>query len=177
MNYQLNVDLPAYASGSLVAIMPTKNPTPLGVLLANGTTYYIPLTDSGGTQDATGPISQAGSVGAHILWDAAIIATVTIEVCNFTQTIQGAGSGTDITDSDATAGHWVQWNPVFGASNYGNTTAGGVLTNYSLAIAGGTAGGAVFGFPDSGFRRYRIKIVVGGTGGRIRVRPHGKNGG
>ncbi len=123
-----------------------------GVTLASGTVYYVPI---GG---------DAALVSSfHLQWDAAIILTVTIEDSN----------NPDVTLYSTTAGEWVQQNP--SSAYVGGDGAGGMtVTNWTAVIAGGTAGGGMWHFGNSGAARTRMKLSVGSTGGVIKTTTHAK---
>ncbi len=122
-----------------------------GVVLANGTTYYVPFGGEASTLN-----------DVHIQWDAAIILT-SVEVefsCN-----------PDVNPWTGTAGEFVK-NNLVGA--FGSLQASsGTVTALTLAVAGGTAGGAVWNVAV-GARRGRLKVVVGATGGRMKFTTNGK---
>ena len=120
--------------------------------LVNGTTYYYGIG---------GDASMIKSL--HILGlDAALIITAaTIEFSNLP----------DVALNSTTAGEWVQDNGA--TTNSGAVGAGWTWTAKTLAVAGGALGGAFLNIADNAMRRCRLKVVVGATGGRIRVRSHG----
>lgn len=122
--------------------------------LSSGTTYYYPI---GG---ADSPVTSA-----HVQWDAAIVITsITIEDCN----MQPA----DVTDYSATAGEWIDEDP--STAFVGTVGSGASVTNGVVANSGGAAGGCMFHVADNGARRIRLKVVVAGTGGELRVSAWGK---
>lgn len=124
-----------------------------GVTLASGATYFILI---GG--DA------ALVTSFHLQWDNAIILTsVAVEDSN----------NPDVTLYSAAAGEWIKQNPTTGY--IGGTGSGGMtVTDWTAAVAGGTAGGGMWHFGNSGARLTRIKIVVGGTGGVVKATTHAK---
>jgi hypothetical protein len=126
---------------------------PTGCLLAANTTYFF-------TGDARGALIT--SFG--IKWDAALIAVISIEDTNFDVDI--------VTDYDATAGNgWVGEVP----APYPIAPGGsGALASGVITLAGGNAGAALAHLSGLGSRRQRVKVVVGGTGGRLAIAPHGK---
>jgi hypothetical protein len=134
---------------------PPINPGPAGAcLLASGQTYYYPLGD-----DAS-PLASV-----HIKWDANVIVTFTIETCNFP-----IG---DVANASTTAGEWMQENPTTAYAS-GSGSGGLTVTNLSLAVAGGSAGGSTVHIGNLGTRRARLKAVVGGTGGVVQVAGYAK---
>lgn len=132
-----------------------------GVTLANGITYMFPF---GGAESPLESI--------HCKWDAAIIITsITIEDCNFPKRADGAG-GVDVADDDTTAGSWIDEDP--STAFVGTVGAGTTVVNGVVGVPGGAAGGCMFHLGNFGARRGRIKVVVGATGGLLRVWGHGK---
>ena len=77
----------------------------------------------------------------------------------------------EVSDHNTVAGTWLAEDPTdaFVATDGAGTTA----TNGVVAVAGGTAGGAMW-HVDTAARRTRLKVVVGGTGGEVRVATWGK---
>lgn len=144
-------------------------PATYGVTLASGTTYYFPVGASKAPVPAEAPL-----VAIHIRGDAAIIATLTIEDSCFSagqDPVTGRGN-VDVSDFASTLGYWIQENP--STAIVGTSGTGWVATAGTVAVAGGTAGGAIFHVGNLGSRRLRLKVVVGGTGGLVRVAVHGK---
>lgn len=125
-----------------------------GFTLASGTTYFYPI---GG---------QSAEVSAvHVQWDAAIILTsVTVEDSNFPES--------DVAHHSVAAGDWIDEDPT--TAFVGTVGAGVTVTNGVVAVAGGQQGGAMFHVADTGSRRTRLKVVVAGTGGNVRVAAWGK---
>lgn len=143
-------------------------PSTWGVTLASGTTYYFPL---GAPKSPVVAESHLNSV--HVRGDAAIIATFTIEDCDFYETRSPDGRGdADVSNFDATAGYWIPENPssaVVSATGTGWSASAATVTS-----AGAGAGGAMWHLGNMGSKRMRLKVVVAGTGGKIRVAVHGK---
>jgi len=88
-------------------------------------------------------------------WDAVIVMT------SLSPQDTNIGDATSFAD---TLGAWLTQNP---------TTAyvpalGGVATQAVVAVAGGTAGGATWNL-SLGSGRKRIKVIVGATGGKLRI--------
>ncbi len=122
--------------------------------LIAGTTYMFPLA----AQDVL-------ALGVHLQHDAAIaITSATVEVCSLPPQ--------ETSDFSDNAGEWfglaptTAYVPVDGAT----TTA----TNGVVAVVAGNIGGAHWDVADIGARRARLKVVVGGTGGEVRVSTWGK---
>jgi hypothetical protein len=144
-------------------------PSTWGLTLASGTTYYVPVGANKAPVPAESPL-----VAIHIRGDAAIIATITIEDCVFPATTSpGDGRGAvDVSDFDATAGYWIPENP--STAIVQTSGPGWVATAATVAVAGSNAGGCMYHVGNLGSRRLRVKIVVGGIGGKVRVGAHGK---
>jgi hypothetical protein len=146
-------------------------PSTWGVTLASGTTYYFPI----GAPKAPVPAESIIS-SIHVRGDSAIICAITIEDCNFGATRSpGDGRGdVDVSDFElaSTAGNWIPENP--SSASVGTVGAGWVATGATVNVAGGAAGGCMFHVGNMGSRRLRLKIVVAGTGGKVRVGVHGK---
>lgn len=142
--------------------------TALGCTLASGTTYFFPLGSSRSPVPA-----EVSVVSAHVRWDAAAILTITIETSVFPSSLQGGDPRTgtpQLTHFDTTPGFWLLQNPPTAYV----PVVGGIATAMTVAVAGGTAGGCEFDLGNLGPRRGHVKIVVGGTGGVVRVGVHGK---
>lgn len=129
-----------------------------GYTLLSGTTYYYPL---GG--------NSAPLESCHVQWDASIIITaITIEDTNFD----------DVTNYSATSGEWISENPstaYISTTSHNASTGGATVTASTIAVAGGTAGGCMYHLGNTGAKRTRLSVVVGGTGGVLRVATHGKD--
>lgn len=151
---QLHDNLSAYVATTGARITP-ENATPnRGCTLSNATTYYFPI-----------PVALAGKplVDIHAKWAAAVVAVFTIEVSDM--------STDDVTDYDATAGNWQQYNP---PSAYVPVSGGGNTSSAATVNAGGAnAGSAVWSLSDVSALRLRLKVVVT-TGGLVRVAANGK---
>lgn len=141
----------AYVAGTGSIVHPAPNTGPPAthgsVTLVAGTTYYFPI----GVE-----IAPLDSV--HFVWDANIVITsARIEDGNL--------SSERSNDWDTTLGAWVPEDP---DSAYVAHTSGAV-TNATLAVAGGVAGGAVWHVGNNGTTRQRFAVVVGVTGGVVTV--------
>lgn len=99
----------------------------------------------------------------HIKWDAALVATITIESSDFH----------DVALNSTTAGDWVQENPSSGYTAVSPSGAATTATPLVLAIPGVTAGGASMNIGNLGSRRLRAKVVCT-TGGFLRIHTNGK---
>jgi len=166
------VDYNAGGGGDLDAIKSdgtatARDPITGQITLTSATTYYVPI----GTDSALVP-SMVALVALHLTWSAAIVLTATLETCNFPKYRGGQpaiGPATDVSDVDTTAGNWLQ---EFLSSANVPITGGAVAAN---AITSTPAlGGAMIHVGNLGSRRMRLKLVVGGTGGTVRVNRRGK---
>ncbi|HEY6037919.1 MAG TPA: hypothetical protein VIV58_26750, partial [Kofleriaceae bacterium] len=123
------------------------------------------------------------TVGVHVKWDAGIVITSAKieESCLPKFQNNNSASGTvDISDTSLAKGDWIVWPlPAANVSVISDdaSTGGATYTAATgvLAVAGGTAGGAVFHLPDQSTNRLRLVVVVGGTGGVLRVGEHRKD--
>lgn len=143
------------------------NVTALGVTLAANTTYFFPF----GAQRSPVP-AEVPLVGVQVAWDAAIIATITPETCLFPATLQGGDPRGPVvlTDYDVTAGLWLLQAPPTAYV----PIVGGTVSVTTATVPGGSRGGCEYDMGNLGARRGRIKVVVGATGGVLRVGVHGK---
>jgi len=150
------------------------------ITLSSATTYYVPL--SGDMRDTILTPAHTALVAVHIQWSAAIVLTVTLETCNFPhyrygQQITGINPTTiapppvDVSNVDTTAGNWLQ---EFLSSTNVPITGGAVASNAITSTP--AAGGAMIHIGNLGSKRARLKLVVGGTGGTVRVNKRGKQG-
>ncbi len=123
--------------------------------LASGTMYYFPL-----------PIGGSPMFDVHLTHDAAIIIT--------TATIETCGHGlSDVPDYSAVAGEWIDQNPT--TAFVGTVGAGTSASNGVVAVAGSAAGGADWQISGCPASRGRLAVVVGATGGEVRVSFCGKD--
>ncbi len=141
-----------------------------GVTLANSTTYYFPFGAAYAGLPSQTPLSSV-----HLKWDANVVATFIIQTCNFPDYRGPAGhthvGAIDVSDFDATAGNWITEDP---SSAYVGTVGAGItVTNLSIAVAGGAAGGCTVHIGNFGTRRCRVRATVT-TGGVVRCNVHGK---
>lgn len=171
-----NLDAFAETTGTRVAAARTITGTDirtLGCTLLSGTTYYFPL----GAQHAAVP-AEAPLVGAQVWWSAATtITSITVETTVFPSTPQAQDAradGTIVTDYLPTTGtgvgFWLQQN----APTAYVPVTGGTVANMTVSPTALTAGACEFDLGNLGPRRVRIKVVVGATGGVVRVGCWGK---
>lgn len=156
-------------TGTPVTASRDGTPSTWGCTLASSTVYYFPVGASKSAVPAEAPY-----VSIHLRGDAAIIATITVEDCNYPSTTSpGDNRGVaDVSDFDTTAGYWVQENPSTAIVGVNGTGWSAVAA--TVSVAGGNAGGCMFHVGNLGSRRMRLKVAVGGTGGKVRVAVHGK---
>lgn len=161
-----SLDAMVLTTGTVVAYDPVAKT----VTLANGTTYVFPLG-----HERSAIANETALAGVHIKWSSAVVAVITVETCNFPVTLSGnGGGGADVASFDSVAGNWIQENP---STAYVAVSPAGAatVTNLTVTIPGGTAGGCTIHLGNLGTRRCRIKAVVT-TGGAMRIAPHGKLG-
>jgi hypothetical protein len=129
------------------------NPNQSGYTLVAGTTYYYPLGRG---------VKEAPYISASVKWDASAILTITVEDTNFT----------DVSNTSTTAGDWEKENP---STAYVAADGNATVTAATVVVPGGTAGGCCYNLGFIGSLRARLKIVVGGTGGVVRVAQNMKD--
>lgn len=123
--------------------------------LAASTTYYAVLNP----EDAL-------VVGAHLTGYTAglVLTSVTVEMCSHGKD--------EASDYDSTSGNWIPQNPP--AAYVPVVGSGWTATAASVASTGSAVGGCWFDLSEMGARRCRLKIVVGSTGGDVRISTGGK---
>jgi hypothetical protein len=139
----------------------------VGCLLLANTVYYFPFA-----------MKDSGVNSVHMQWDANIILTSAIIEDSNLPAYFGGAETVDVTDYSAALGAWMQENPTTSyvtVTDSTGGTGGATVTNGSIAVAGGTAGGAMYNISAIGSRRGRLHVVVAGTGGVLRVHTHGKS--
>jgi hypothetical protein len=117
--------------------------------LVTGVTYY------GSVQGSAAPWSSV-----QFKWDSSIIATITFESSNLDEPDRAGG------------------NDFYGGIEIYAAAAGGWATESAMGtvtVAGGSASNQMVHFAGSGAKRMRAKLVVGGTGGKLRGIPHHKS--
>jgi hypothetical protein len=118
-----------------------------GYALANGATYYYELARVG---------MAAPYQSFHVKWDIAAILTITVESSCFS----------DVNAWSTVAGEWEKEDPTTAyVAHDGNST----VVNATVSVPGGTVGGCLYHVAQTGALRTRLKILVGGTGGVVRV--------
>lgn len=138
------------------------------VTLTSGATYYYPLgVDTATTSKAdriASIIKRAPLELAQVQWDGNVILTITIE-----DTVWP-----DVAPDSTTTGDWIQENP---STSYVAVVGTGVTVSSStVSVPGGgsSAGGCTFHLGNFANSRLRLKLVVGGTGGSVRVGQNAK---
>ena len=164
--------LSALPAAGGAAIAPSLDPTNgWGVVIPSAGTYMFPFGSIlGGVPQETPELSLSAK------WTATLAGVLTLEVCNFPQTLGDAGvGGADISDID-TSPAWQQYNPTPSGSTYASATGtGNSLTGLALTLGGTNVGGAGFNLPDISYRRMRAKLVASAAG-TIRLLSWGKLG-
>lgn len=115
-------------------------------------------------------------------YDAALIITsATIQDCNHAgRTKQEDVTSGDVSDVSTTVGEWMNMRPPNGyveADGTGWSVGTGATADVVAAAgsgAGGTVGGAMWHIAETGSARMRLIVVVGATGGIVRVSGAGK---
>lgn len=127
--------------------------------LASGTTYLYPV---GG--------ADAPWRAFHVQWDALAILTVSVEDSIF--------GDADVLDTSIALGDWIREDQnglAVNVKSTDGTTGGATVTASVIAVAGGTAGGAMIHVPNNASKRMRLRVDVGGTGGNVRVAEASKS--
>lgn len=149
-----------------------------------GGRYVIPIDSTGAELTNAGPPGEftltAGAHYYYVLGGSAapfqsvhltgytaglIITSATIQDCNHDER--------DVTNQSTVAGEWAPETPPTGY--VGPTGTGWTATNGVVAAAGTGVGGAVIHIAETGAYRTRLDVLVGGTGGKLRVSFHGKD--
>lgn len=122
--------------------------------LVAGTTYYFPV------RGADSPV-----MSIHAQWDAAIVlTTLTVEDCNMDES--------EVSNYADAAGDWFKKSTT---TMFVNVEGAGVSNTSGVVDAtGGALGGAFWNISSNGARRTRVAVVVGATGGELRLGHWGK---
>lgn len=136
---------------------PLTNEGPRGTFtLTAGQHYYYIL---GG--------AVAPYVSVHLSGDAAIIITsALVQDCDH--------DGRDVTDQSNTAGDWVTEDPSTAFAG-ADGTGWAFSTSLGITAAGSGVGGGLIHVVATGAYRTRVDVLVGATGGKLRVSAHGKD--
>lgn len=124
--------------------------------LAAGQTYYYVL---GGID--------ASFISAHLtgIDPGLIITSATVQDCNH--------ADNDVSNFSTTVGDWSPEKP---STAYVSTDGTGwTASNGQVAVAGGSVGCAFWHLAEDAAARTRIAVVVGATGGKVRMSGHGKD--
>jgi hypothetical protein len=148
---------PLKSDGTEAASAPGTDATLTGrgvFTLEAATTYYFPL-----------PIASSAIYDVHLQHDAAIaITSATIETTSMGET--------EVTNISSTAGAWADQDPSTAyVATVGATTT---HTNGVGAVVAGNVGCLDWQVSASGAHRGRLKVVVGATGGEVRLGFCGK---
>lgn len=137
---------PIKSDGTILAIQNGK------ATLASSTTYLYPMGGQAATVES-----------AHLQWDSALVAVISVEDCNFALD--------DVSLYSTTTGDWIHEDPT--TAYIATTTTDVSVANATVTVAGGAAGGCMIHFGNTGGKRTRIKVVVT-TGGVVRCGTHAK---
>lgn len=124
--------------------------------LTAGTTYYYIL---GGADAPFQSVHITGYTAGLVIMSA------TIQDCNH--------DDLEVPNQSAVVGEWVSEDPT--TAFVGFEGAGWSATNGVVAASGGGVGGAMWHLGETGATRTRLAVVVGGTGGILRVSAWGKD--
>lgn len=117
-------------------------------------TYYFPIAGH-----------DSPFLSVHLKHDAAIaITSATIEDCDFPES--------EVSNYSSDAGDWIPEDPT--DAYVGTAGAGTSVTAGVVAVVAGNKGGARWNIEGTGARRTRLAVVVGATGGEVRVSAWGK---
>jgi hypothetical protein len=123
--------------------------------LAANTTYYYILGGAGA------PFQSVQITGYTA---GLVITTATIQDTNH--------HDAEVTDISATVGEWVNETPASGDVQVDGT--GWTSSTAIVSASGAGVGGAVWHLAEMSTFRVRLEVVVGATGGDLRVSSHGK---
>jgi hypothetical protein len=124
--------------------------------LSASTTYLFIL---GGTDAPFASIHLTGYTAGLV------ITSATIQDCDH--------HDTEVPNTSVVVGEWVNEDPT--TAFVGVDGTGWSVTNGVVAASGGGVGGALWHIGETGAARTRLTVVVGGTGGNVRVSGHGKD--
>jgi hypothetical protein len=133
------------------------NEAPRGTYtLSASTTYYFPL---GGADAPFHSVQITGYTSGLV------ITSATIQDTNH--------DSLEVVDHSSVAGEWITEDPT--TAFVGVDGTGWSQTNGVVAASGGGVGGALWHLGEAGAMRARLAVVVGGTGGLLRVSCWGKD--
>ena len=104
-----------------------------------------------------------------------VITSATIQDTNHSGTAT-AGTSPDVSDTSVVVGEWKNERPTNGyvAADGTGWSVGTGATACVVAASGAGVGGALWHIAETGAFRTRLIVVVGGTGGDLRVSGAGK---
>jgi hypothetical protein len=106
-----------------------------------------------------------------------VITSATIQDTNHPGSVTAGGpNGGDVPDTSVTVGEWKNERPTNGyvAADGAGWSVGSGATACVVAASGAGVGGALWHVAETGAARTRLNVVVGGTGGKVRVSAAGK---
>lgn len=106
-----------------------------------------------------------------------VITSATIQDTNHAGPTSGGGpTSGDVADTSTTVGEWKNERPPTGyvAADGTGWSVGTGATACVVAASGAGVGGAIWHVAETGAARTRLIVVVGGTGGDVRVSAAGK---
>ena len=110
--------------------------------------------------------------GFHAMWDATLVAAITVWACNFPDvSINQVGS---VAIDSTVAGEWIQLQPTSGYTAISPAGAATLVSPLVITVPGGVAGGVFVDLGNTSAKRLRIRVVAT-TAGFLRIRPHGKH--
>lgn len=118
------------------------------VTLTANTTYFFPVDSVKALSDSL-----------HAQWDSSIVITsIKLQASCMAEA--------DVADhAAASAGNWLHIDP----TDAYIPVVGGTATAATVAVAGGSAGGAIWTLPTNPIGRQRVAVAVGATGGEFRL--------
>ncbi len=143
---------PIDSTGALVA---PEAPKGVYTLTALGTYYYVL-----GGADAPFLTVHLTSLDA-----AMVITSAAVQDCDHGEL--------EASNFSTTGGDWIGEDPT--TAFVGTEGTGWTQSNGVVASAGSAVGGALIHVAETGAARTRLTVVVGATGGRLRVSSHGKD--
>jgi hypothetical protein len=123
--------------------------------LEAGATYYYPISTES---------SETASAHLTSYTAALVITSATIQDCNH--------DDERVSITSSVGGEWISEAPSTGYVPVDGT--GWSATSSVVASAGSAVGGAMWHIGYTGAGRTRLKVVVGGTGGTVRVSRYAK---
>ncbi len=154
--YVTPIDVAASVALTPDAIVYLTNEAPRGYYTLEATKTYV--------YEIGGP--DAAYLSTSFAWDAGIVITsITAEDCDW--------PAVDVPPFATANTDWFDEDPA--AAFVATKGAGVTVTAGVVAVAGGAVGGCRYNIGQTGALRTRFIVVVGATGGKLRVAAHGKN--